>query len=76
MEAPPKKPGPWTRLPTNPILAVADGNAGWWEDRVQFASQLVRDPQRTLGCEFLLVYNAKGRRDNAERIGVAASHDL
>lgn len=67
---------PWTRLPSNPILSVADAQTGWWEDRVQFASHLIRDPARTLGYEYLLFYNAKGRRDNVERIGVAASHDL
>ncbi|PTX97877.1 hypothetical protein DB354_06250 [Opitutus sp. ER46] len=66
----------WRRLPENPILAVDNPDVGWWENRVQFASQLVRDPARKLGYEFLLFYNAKGRRDNVERIGVAGSHDL
>jgi predicted GH43/DUF377 family glycosyl hydrolase len=66
----------WTRLPSNPILSTGDGNVGWWEDRVLFSSQLVRDPNRVFGYEYLMLYNAKGRRDNVERIGLAASHDL
>lgn len=72
----PTKGETWSRLPSNPILSTADENVGWWEDRVQFASHLLRDPDRTLGYEYLLLYNAKGKRDNAERIGLAASHDL
>lgn len=67
---------PWTRLPSNPILATDDETAGDWENRVLFASQLVHDTARTLGYEYLLLYNAKGRRDNAERIGLAGSDDL
>ncbi len=51
---------PWSRLPANPILSVQDAGTRWWEDRVLFASQLLRDPARTLGSEYLLVYNAKG----------------
>jgi predicted GH43/DUF377 family glycosyl hydrolase len=65
----------WTRLPENPVLSSSDSDARPFEADTLFKSHILRDPDRTLGAEFVMFYNARKPRDS-ERIGMAVSDDM
>ena len=63
-----------------PMLSIADRDAQWWEQLVQYKSTVYDDPSRSLGKRFVMFYNAGGINPannlKAERIGIALSNDL
>jgi predicted GH43/DUF377 family glycosyl hydrolase len=72
----------WQRLP-HPVLTSLDSNAGWWENKKQFKSTVIRDEKKLTGFPFVMYYNANGdtAKDNKktrwfERIGMAVSADM
>jgi predicted GH43/DUF377 family glycosyl hydrolase len=64
----------WTRLP-EPVLSGKQPDARKWETLTQFKSNVIRDPDRSLGYRFVMYYNAKPPRSH-ERIGMAVSNDM
>lgn len=78
----PATPHEWQRLP-QPILTSNDADTRWWENKKQFKSTVIRDPQKRTGYPFLMYYNANGdsAKNNVktrwfERIGMAVSNDM
>ena len=78
----PSKPHEWNRL-SKPVLASADSNVRWWENKKQFKSTVIWDKSRTIGYPFVMYYNANGDTSNNtpkwrwfERIGMAVSNDM
>jgi len=78
----PSKAHEWQRL-EKPVLMATDKDTRWWENRKLFKSTVIQDPQKHLGHEFVMYYNANG--DSAvnnkktrwyERIGMAVSDDM
>ena len=69
----------WQML-DRPVLSPSDSTAQWWEKGTHYKPLVYRDPERTLGHEYVLYYNAYGRHPEsglgAERIGLALSDDL
>ncbi|MEI6275619.1 MAG: hypothetical protein WCP08_06500 [Prolixibacteraceae bacterium] len=69
----------WKTHP-GPVLASADGDASWWDNRVLYKSSVIWDRSKTLGHRFVMFYNAKGVKSDssqsAERIGIALSDDM
>jgi predicted GH43/DUF377 family glycosyl hydrolase len=72
----------WQRLP-KPVMTSLDSNAGWWENKKQFKSIVIRDEKKLTGHPFVMYYNANGdtAKDNKktrwfERIGMAVSDDM
>lgn len=68
------------RASAEPVLSSSDSSAQWWDDIVQYKTNVFEDPQRSFGSRFLMFYNAAGvNPDNglkAERIGLALSDDM
>lgn len=79
----PAKPQEWERLP-QPVLASADADVRWWENRNKlFKSSVIEDENRLTGHQFVMYYNAVGDSlpNNKptrwyERIGMAVSDDM
>jgi predicted GH43/DUF377 family glycosyl hydrolase len=72
----------WQKL-EKPVLSSLDSNAGWWENKKQFKSTVIRDASKSTGYSFVMYYNANGdtAKDNKktrwfERIGMAVSEDM
>jgi predicted GH43/DUF377 family glycosyl hydrolase len=72
----------WQRLP-KPVFASTDKDVRWWENRKEFKSTVIFDPQKITGYPFVMYYNANGdtAADNKktrwfERIGMAVSNDM
>lgn len=70
----PSKPKAWQKLPS-PVLKTTDVDVRPFERETLFKSYIFRDPDKTLGAEFVMFYNAKPHRDS-ERIGIAISDDM
>lgn len=73
----------WQRLP-KPILASADADVRWWENRNKlFKSTVIEDKEKVTGYSFVMYYNAVGdslpnnkKTRWYERIGMAVSNDM
>lgn len=70
---------PWTRL-ANPVLGPDDPTTRYWETNKLYKSNVIRDPNNTLGAPFVMFYNAVGEDGGSnagvERIGIAKSQDM
>jgi predicted GH43/DUF377 family glycosyl hydrolase len=78
----PGKPHEWARL-NKPVLAAADKDARWWENKKLFKSSIIWDRTKKTGYPFVMFYNANGDTSNNtpkwrwfERIGMAVSNDM
>lgn len=79
----PAKPQEWKRL-AQPVLASADADVRWWENRNKlFKSTVIEDKAKLTGHQFVMYYNAVGDSlpNNKptrwyERIGMAVSDDM
>jgi sucrose-6-phosphate hydrolase SacC (GH32 family) len=67
---------PWTRLPTNPVLAPSQPDVRAFERKTLYKSFVLWDKQKTLGHEFVMFYNGKQEGPGTERIGMAVSDDM
>lgn len=65
---------PWTRY-DEAVLKPSDGDARDWELSKLYKSNVIRDPERRFGAEFIMYYNAVTRPE-AEKIGMALSDDM
>lgn len=78
----PSRAHEWKRVPA-PVLSSLDKDVRWWENKKQFKSTVIYDPDKTTGYPFVMYYNANGdtASDNKktrwfERIGMAVSGDM
>lgn len=72
----PDEPAPWNRY-DEPVLRPTDPDARGFETSKLFKSNVIRDPQRRLGAEFVMFYNATYDPEfNHEAIGIAVSDDM
>jgi predicted GH43/DUF377 family glycosyl hydrolase len=62
------------RLPV-PVLTRDQPDVRDWERLTYFKSNIIRDPQKSLGYPFIMYYNAKSPRKH-ELIGMAVSNDM
>lgn len=65
----------WNRIPNNPVLSKDQPDCRAFEKTTQFKSNIIRDPDRSLGREFVMFYNARAKH-GYETIGIAVSDDL
>jgi hypothetical protein len=72
----PKKPIPWQRLATNPVLSPGDADSRPFERATQYKSFVLWDKAQTLGHPFVMYYNGKQQGRGTERIGMAVSNDM
>ncbi len=73
----PTAAGEWKRLTENPVLAPDQADARPFETRTLYKSNIIRDPSRATGHEFVMFYNGKaGGKESVERIGMAVSDDM
>ena len=73
----PTAPREWNRLAENPVLTPHQGEARAFEARTLYKSNIIADPSRTTGHEFVMFYNGKDLgKKSTERIGMAVSDDL
>jgi predicted GH43/DUF377 family glycosyl hydrolase len=70
----PCRPVEWTRIATNPVLHPHDDYARWFERKTLYKSNVVRDPAKRLGSQYVMFYN--GKCATGERIGMAVSDDM
>jgi predicted GH43/DUF377 family glycosyl hydrolase len=70
----PTKGVPWQRL-ANPVLSRDQADVRAWEALTQYKSNIIRDPDETLGYPFVMFYNGKPQGGH-ERIGMAVSRDM
>ena len=70
----PMKPIAWDRL-DEPVLSRDQEDARPWETLTQYKSNIIGDPDRTLGYPYVMFYNGKPK-GGAERIGMAVSNDM
>jgi hypothetical protein len=70
----PAKPEPWTRLDA-PVLTREQPDCRPWEKLTQYKSNIIHDPDRSLGHPFVMFYNAK-TTSGYEVIGMAVSEDM
>ena len=66
----------WTRLGENPVLSPMQKDNRDFEYETLYKSAVVRDEGRTLGAEFVMLYNGKAPPYGQEAIGIAVSDDL
>jgi predicted GH43/DUF377 family glycosyl hydrolase len=71
----PTSPQEWSRLSENPVLAPQQPEARSFETKTLYKSQIIHDPQASLGWPFVMFYNAK-YKNGFEQIGMAVSRDL
>ena len=71
----PSQPREWTRVPQNPVLSPADPDVREFESVTLYKTNIVRDPERSLGYSFVMFYNGKNSA-GCERIGMAVSDDM
>ena len=64
----------WTRLPL-PVLSASDKDSRYFEKLTLYKSNIIRDPQKRLGAEFVMFYNCK-TTGGYERISMALSDDM
>jgi hypothetical protein len=69
----PSKAHEWQRL-EKPVLTATDKDTRWWENRKLFKSTVIQDPQKHLGHEFVMYYNANGDSavNNKRLVGMSA----
>lgn len=74
----PGRARPWNRIPENPVLSPTDPTARAFERKTLYKSQVIRDPDASLGYPFVMFYNGKegGYHAWTERIGMALSRDM
>lgn len=65
----------WNRLSENPVLSTTQPDVREFEKRTLYKSNIIRDPQKSLGHEFVMFYNGKIPSGH-ERIGMAVSDDM
>lgn len=73
----PTRVGEWDRLPNNPVLSPFQPDVRAFEKKTLYKSQIIYDPDETLGHPFVMYYN--GKQDGPrgwERIGMAVSQDM
>jgi predicted GH43/DUF377 family glycosyl hydrolase len=70
----PSEPRPWHRL-DEPVLSRDQADVRPWESLTQYKSNIIRDPERSLGYPFVMFYNGKAK-GSPERIGMAVSNDM
>lgn len=82
-----KAPGRWVKGGVSswtasdaPVLSSSEPSAQWWDNIVQYKTNVFEDPQRRFGSRFVMFYNAGGVNPanglKAERIGLALSDDM
>ena len=64
----------WARLP-RPVLSASDRDSRYFEKLTLYKSNIIRDPQKKLGAEFIMFYNCKSQ-NGYERISMALSDDM
>jgi predicted GH43/DUF377 family glycosyl hydrolase len=72
----PTSPTPWTRPAENPALRPDEPAARAFEKKTLFKSNIIRDPDQTLGFPFVMFFNACQAGRSIERIGMAVSKDM
>jgi len=70
----PTKPVEWTRL-DEPVLSRDQPDAREFELLTQYKSNIIYDPNKTLGYQFVMFYNGKPDK-GYERIGMAVSDNM
>jgi len=70
----PTRPAEWNRLP-KPVLSANQADARGFESLTQYKSNIIHDPDKTLGYPFVMFYNGKPK-NGPERIGMAVSDDM
>ncbi|GMU20672.1 MAG: hypothetical protein AMXMBFR13_07690 [Phycisphaerae bacterium] len=65
----------WTHLPENPVLTRDQPDVRPFEKVTLYKSNIIRDPQRSLGYDFVMFYNGK-IKSGYEQIGMAVSDDM
>lgn len=65
---------PWTRL-GKPVLSRDQADVRPFEALTQYKSNIIRDPDKSLGYPFVMFYNGKANH-GYERIGMAVSNDM
>ena len=72
----PAKPIQWNRIEQNPVLHPHQPDAREFEKKTLYKSNIIYDKNQTLGCPFVMFYNAKQKGRHIERIGMAVSKDM
>lgn len=65
----------WQRL-LHAVLSPKDETASWWDKDKIYKNSVIEDGERLTGHRFVMYYNAKSFRTDAERIGMAVSDDM
>jgi hypothetical protein len=75
----PDQAHPWNRY-DHPVLSPTDSDARSWEKTKLYKSNIIYDPQSSLGAPYVIYYNATTNDNTAnsgiENIGMATSSDL
>ncbi len=71
----PSAPQAWHRLEQNPVLTPKQSDARVFETKTLYKSQIIHDPDASLGWPFVMYYNAK-YKNGFEQIGMAVSRDM
>lgn len=71
----PTRTGGWTRVAGNPVLTPTQADTRDFEGLTLYKSQIIHDPDLTLGHPFVMFYNGK-MRPLCEWIGIAVSDDM
>lgn len=69
------RPDEWNRLAENPVLGPRQPDARDFETKTLYKSQIIHDPDQTLGWPLVMYYNAK-YKNGFEQIGMAVSRDM
>ncbi|RAK03086.1 hypothetical protein LX87_01208 [Larkinella arboricola] len=69
-----------SRLP-QPVLSAVDKDARWYDNKTIYKSLVIRDKEKKTGYPFVMYYNAKGEKPDAdgkgfENIAMAVSSDM
>ncbi|GAB3315417.1 hypothetical protein GCM10027299_04550 [Larkinella ripae] len=69
------------RRRAQPVLSAIDRDARWYDNKTIYKSLVIRDKAQKTGYPFLMYYNAKGEKPDAdgrgfESIAMAVSNDL
>ena len=70
----PSQPEEWNKL-ENPVLSSAQPDARPFEKMTLYKSNIIHDPEESLGYPFIMYYNAKSEH-GYERITMAVSKDM
>ncbi len=71
----PSLPQAWHRAEQNPVLTPKQPDVRGFETKTLYKSQIIHDPDASLGWPFVMYYNAK-YKNGFEQIGMAVSRDM